>query len=88
MCFGVEPSRTKYYYREEIVPARPYHHHHGHHHGHHYGHHHHGHSPRASYVSVSSQRHHSHSHSSPRVSTTSYRTSGPVVYESSRTRYV
>ncbi|EJT75404.1 hypothetical protein GGTG_05341 [Gaeumannomyces tritici R3-111a-1] len=48
MCFGAEPSKTKYYYREEIVPAaRPYHHHH--HHGHH-GHHHH-HSPRASYVS-------------------------------------
>ncbi|KAK6221081.1 hypothetical protein LQW54_001654 [Pestalotiopsis sp. IQ-011] len=42
----------------------------------HHGHHHHHHHPRASYPS-------------PRVSTSTYRRSGPVVYQerSSRTRY-
>ncbi|KAI0385959.1 hypothetical protein F5Y04DRAFT_245137 [Hypomontagnella monticulosa] len=44
-------------------------------------HHHHSSAPRVSY-------HSHHSHHSPRVSTTSYRRSGPIVYErTSQTRY-
>jgi hypothetical protein len=76
MCFGAEPKKAKYYYHEEIIPVRKRHHHHHHHHSHHH--------PRASYTSVKSVR-----QVSPRVSTTSYRSSGqPVYYErSSRTRY-
>ncbi|KAL6891220.1 hypothetical protein HDV57DRAFT_484827 [Trichoderma longibrachiatum] len=70
MCFSVEP-KAKYYYQEEIIPARPHRHHHHHHH----------HSPRASYTTVDRYSH-SHSHS-PRVSSSSYRRSVParVVYE-------
>lgn len=76
MCFRAEPSR-KYYYHEEYIPVRQ---HHGHHHGHHSGHHHHHHhQPRVStpvYVSY------------PRVSTSSHRHSGPIVYERpNQTRY-
>lgn len=79
MCFWDEPN-TKYYYHEEVIPARRSKHHHGHHH------HHHGHSPRASYTSVTRQ----HYSSSPRTSATHYRPAAPgaVVYEqASQTRY-
>ncbi|KAJ6446040.1 oligosaccharyltransferase alpha subunit [Purpureocillium lavendulum] len=85
MCFWGEPN-TKYYYHEEVIPARRHHHHHGHHHGHHH-HHHHGHSPRASYTSVTRSR---YSSSSPRLSGGYYRpaSTGPVVIEASpRPRY-
>jgi hypothetical protein len=64
MCFSTEP-RTKYYYREEIIPApRRHYHHHGH--GHH--HHHHHHSPRVSYSSVTRRSYHS-----PRISASSHK---------------
>lgn len=63
MCFSSEP-RTKYYYREEIIPApRRHYHHHGH--GHH---HHHHHSPRVSYSSVTRRSYHS-----PRISASSHK---------------
>ncbi|PNY20642.1 Uncharacterized protein TCAP_07354 [Tolypocladium capitatum] len=72
MCFSGEPN-TKYYYHEEVIPARRHKHHHGHHHGH-------GHSPRASYTSVTRQHYYS---GSPRTSTTYYRPAAPgaAVYE-------
>ncbi|KND95103.1 hypothetical protein TOPH_00133 [Tolypocladium ophioglossoides CBS 100239] len=78
MCFWGEPN-TKYYYHEEVIPARRHKYHHGHHH-------HHGHSPRASYTSVTRQ----HYSSSPRTSATYYRPAAPgaVVYErTSQSRY-
>ncbi|UNI14850.1 hypothetical protein JDV02_001438 [Purpureocillium takamizusanense] len=84
MCFWGEPN-TKYYYHEEVIPARR---HNGHHHGHHHHHHHHGHSPRASYTSVTRTR---YSSGSPRHSGGYYRpaaSTGPVVIEASpRPRY-
>ncbi|KAL1859447.1 hypothetical protein VTK73DRAFT_7593 [Phialemonium thermophilum] len=46
MCFGPSDADETYYYREEIIPARPrYHHHHSPHRHHHHHHHHHHESP-------------------------------------------
>ncbi|KAI1639530.1 hypothetical protein F4809DRAFT_119456 [Biscogniauxia mediterranea] len=73
MCFR-DPER-KHYYHQEIVPVRQVAHgHHDHHH-----HHHHNRSssqPRVSYHSSTTRY-----SASPRVSTSSYRHSSPVVYQ-------
>ncbi len=76
MCFSAEPNR-KYYYHEEYVPTRQ-HQHHGHHAHHHHHHHDRVSVPRVAYVQ-----------GSPRVSTSSYRRSVPIVYteRTSRTSY-
>ncbi|KAL7902221.1 hypothetical protein HDV63DRAFT_11007 [Trichoderma sp. SZMC 28014] len=83
MCFSVEP-KAKYYYQEEIIPARPHREsyrdgyrdsyrdsgvdYYHHHHRHSSSRHSHSHSPRASHTAVER-------YSSPRVSTYSPRIS-------------
>lgn len=79
MCFREPKGKNYYYHAEEHIPVRRHaHYHHGHSHGHH--HHHHSSSRSSMPVYVTH---------SPRVSSSSYRASGPVMYETrtSTTRY-
>lgn len=82
MCFGLD-KKTKYYYREEVVPVRR---HDVHSHRHRHQHRRRSPSPPVSYTSVSRRSY----SSSPRRSVSSYRVSQPVIVEqrSTRTRYV